>query len=165
MEYRTIEYKNYIVDHINEVKRQYEKYKELFMELFPEVYLIESHDQSKFSKAEFIPYLNRFYPAPGQEKNSDYEFNIGWLHHIHNNPHHPQYWVLNEDGKEYIYDMPNEYLIEMICDWLAMGVKKKDNIWDYWNTKGKDKKYSAKTRLKIEYIISKIKTFDDRNHF
>ena len=60
------------------------------------------HDESKWSEEEYGPYDEYFY---GSKDNID-EFNYAWLHHIHNNPHHWQYWVLvNDDDGTIALDM------------------------------------------------------------
>lgn len=48
----------------------------------------------------------------------DYDFNIAWLHHIHNNPHHWNHWIIQNDtdGVEVIR-MPEKYAKEMVADW------------------------------------------------
>lgn len=76
---------------------------------------ITMHDRSKYSDEEYIPYIEYFYGT--KSKKIDTEFNYAWLHHIHNNPHHWQYWVLKHDDKpEEALEMPYEYIIEMFCD-------------------------------------------------
>ncbi len=60
------------------------------------------------------------------EKKSDPEaYDRAWLHHLHNNPHHWQYWVMppefNPDGDHDngCLKMPEEYVLEMIADWMG----------------------------------------------
>ena len=57
------------------------------------------HDESKYDTAEYDPYDQYFYGG-----NRSYAvcvaFDYAWLHHIHNNPHHWQYWILIEDDPE-----------------------------------------------------------------
>lgn len=176
MSARELEYKQYIVDHINEVQRQYAKYKPLFEKLFPEVfeytelselmeYTIQIHDQSKFSKEEFQLYCDWFFPDPVKGKISGTEFNGAWLHHIHCNPHHPQHWLYyDEDTKKVTaYDIPDVNLIDLLCDWLAMSVYKKDTIWAYWEASGKNKQYSLNTRTKLKWAIREIKQYTEEN--
>lgn len=120
------------------------------------------HDESKWSEEEYGPYDEYFY---GSKDNID-EFNYAWLHHIHNNPHHWQYWVLINDDpneNEVIIDMPDEYIIEMICDWLSFSLAK-DNLYelfDWYNQHKNYMKLSDKTRDKVEYILNKIKEVND----
>ena len=98
------------------------------------------HDLSKFSPAEWGPYVDYFYggdwPAyretPGEWKHQigdkwtkewvQRRFDRAWLHHIHHNPHHWQHWVLREDsGAIKVLDMPYDCILEMIADWWGAG--------------------------------------------
>ena len=82
--------------------------------------LISKHDLSKYSKEEFEPYRKNFYPINEQEKQNNKEsFEKAWEHHYMMNPHHWDYWAA--DGRE--NEMPFTYVVEMICDWQAMGYK------------------------------------------
>ena len=130
------------------------------------------HDESKYSVEEYKAYDNYFYGNQSYQAVQD--FNKAWLHHIHNNPHHWQHWVLiNDDPNEgeIILDMPDVYIIEMICDWWAFSWKKGDlNEIFNWYADHKDyMKLSSYTRNKVENILSKIKVktqslmFDDLN--
>lgn len=118
------------------------------------------HDRSKDTVAEYEPYDAYFYG-----KNKSFEvvqsFNRAWLHHIHRNPHHWQYWVLiNDDPKEgeVILDMDYCYILEMLCDWWAFSWKK-GNLYEIfsWYREHRDyMKLSAKTRRTVEEILDKI---------
>jgi len=83
-----------------------------------------THDLSKLLPSEFFPYANFFYTDDedrGKEK-IEKDFDIAWLLHQKRNPHHWQYWILNEDdGKIKIMDMPEKYRKEMLCDWRGAG--------------------------------------------
>ncbi len=49
-------------------------------------------------------------------------FELAWLKHQHRNPHHWQYWVLeNDDGNTVLIPMPKRYWLEMVCDWYGAG--------------------------------------------
>jgi hypothetical protein len=94
------------------------------------------HDLSKFSRAEWGPYVAEFYrtfpsttadqsPAAAREaQERKRAFNAAWLHHIHANPHHWQHWMLHQDdGRVLALLPPNAVVNEMIADWLAAGTK------------------------------------------
>lgn len=118
------EYTSYITSHIEMVKLVW---KELQSLLTGEYWLddkdwwnidtaIEAHDKSKYSDVEFEGYRQYFYTADNEEKNR-YKFEIAMSNHIHNNPHHWQYWEIND------FKIPFQSIIEMLCDWTAMSVK------------------------------------------
>ena len=120
-----------------------------------------NHDQSKSEPDEYDAYDAYFYGG-----NRSYEvvdnFKLAWLKHIHRNPHHWQYWVLiNDDPDEgmVILDMPDNYIIEMICDWWAFSWAKGD-LYEIFNWYDKHKDYmklSHKTRDRVEYILNIMK--------
>ena len=119
------------------------------------------HDKSKFSIAEYDAYDAYFY---GKNKSHEVvqNFKDAWLHHIHRNPHHWQYWVLiNDDpgrGTE-VLDMPYEYIIEMICDWWSFSWKSGE-LWEIFSWYNQNKAYmqlSSKTRKTVEDILLKMR--------
>ena len=122
---------------------------------------IFGHDQSKFSEEEYVAYDKYFYGG-----NKSYEvvnnFNYAWLHHIHANPHHWQHWILvndDPDNGEIILDMPDVYIIEMICDWMSFSIKKGDinELFKFYESRSEYMKLSDYTRMKIEDILDKIR--------
>ncbi len=140
--------------------------------------LISNHDRSKF-EVEYKPYDRYFY---GDSKDPEVRknFNYAWLHHIHNNPHHWQYWVLIEDDRETgesfkALDMPDNYIFEMICDWWSFSwiehfkqVKENpmteysstvglDGIFDWYEAHKNTIILSNATRNKVETILDALK--------
>lgn len=84
------------------------------------------HDNSKFRGFEFahlFPNDPLLYEAVKQ--------------HQSRNPHHPEYWA---NG---IHDMPEEYIIEMVCDWSARGSEFGTDVYD-WIKDEATKKYNFK---------------------
>lgn len=178
-------YDEYIVEHTSNVQRAYDWIKTNLPEILPEGMtakfdldcLIRDHDSSKYEREEYVAYDEYFYGG-----NKSYEvvkdFNYAWLHHIHNNPHHWQYWILNNDDPEEgekVLDMPYNYIIEMICDWWSFSWKKGklDEIFKWYEEHEDHMKLSSYTRDRVESILTKIKakleesesngTGDDRN--
>ena len=116
---------------------------------------------SKDDEEEYNAYDAYFYGG-----NRSYQvvkdFNYAWLHHIHNNPHHWQYWVLindDPDEGEIIMDMPYNYIVEMICDWWAFSWKdeKLNEIFEWYEEHKKYMKLSDTTRHTVETILIRIK--------
>lgn len=129
------------------------------------------HDTSKHSEEEFEGYRQYFYPVEGEEKNKEL-FNNAWKHHYSNNRHHWEYWlssnladrILREEkvhrndirDNEEVSDMHILSLIEMILDWVAMGIKFNNTPQDFYN---KNKDYiilGDRTRNILEYILDNI---------
>ena len=162
----SLQYDEYIKEHKYNVIRSYEWLRTNLSELFDDElklkcdHLMLMHDKTKYDAEEYNAYDAYFYG-----KNKSYavveEFNHAWLHHIHDNPHHWQHWVLindDPDEGEIILDMPDAYIIEMICDWWSFSWKKDklDEIFD-WYEDHPNIKLSKRTRKKVEDILKKIK--------
>lgn len=166
-------YNYYIREHKKNVTKGFEWLRNNLPEIFEDVLMINTceniallnfineHDRSKYEAEEYNAYDEYFYG-----RNQSYEvvqdYNKAWLHHIHNNPHHWQHWILiNDDpGKgEIILDMPDVYIIEMICDWWSFSWKQ-DNLNEIfkWYEEHKDYiKLSDYTRKKVEDILDRIR--------
>ena len=157
-------YDYYLKNHIENVRKAYELLKVMDLNLSKDEYdearyLIDNHDQSKFTAEEYFAYLEYFY---GEEKTKEVQsdFDYAWLHHQHNNKHHHQYWLLKkDDGTFKALDMPKPYIIEMICDWWSFSINK--GYWGEiinWYEKEKNKMIlSENTRKEVERILGLIK--------
>ena len=125
------------------------------------------HDLSKDWAEEYDAYDNYFYGR--RTKAVKEEFNYAWLHHIHNNSHHWQYWVLvNDDPEEGTIGlrMPYKYVIEMICDWWAFSWAKGNlyEIFDWYDKHKARMVLHENTRELVEEILGKIKAkLDEAN--
>lgn len=94
------------------------------------------HDASKFSDEEFPAAVEHFH---GGDPNPD-RYARAWLHHVHANPHHWQYWMF-PDGfvphgssvERGIVEMPTNYALEMVADWMGSSMAYTGS-WDidYW---------------------------------
>lgn len=163
------EYRKYILEHQKNIKKAFNEYgillcKELNINIGVISLQIQSHDKSKMLNPEFDLYRRKFFKKDDESEISDHDFNLGWLMHIHNNPHHPEFWVLHDGEKKYVYDMPDNYIIEMVLDWIAMGYKFNSKCYDYYKSNGKNKEFSKKTRLKVELLLRKIKEKDQQSN-
>lgn len=123
--------------------------------------IIYGHDNSKYSEDEYAAYDAFFYGA-----NKSYAvktaFDYAWLHHIHNNPHHWQYWVLvNDDKQEGIkaLEMPKKYVIGMICDWWSFSFKTGNlyEIFDWYKEHEPWMKLHKNTKSYVEEILNNIR--------
>ena len=162
----SVEYDLYLQNHKQNVANGFMWIRDNLPELIPndgndyEHQICFAHDASKTDQEEYIPYDAYFYGG-----NRSYQvvqdYNIAWVKHIHKNPHHWQYWVLNCDDPEngeILLDIPYNYIIEMICDWWAFSWSK-GNLLEINEWYGERKNYikmSDKTRKTVEDILSKI---------
>lgn len=158
------EYTTYLYEHIANVQ----KAGKWLISHFPDILSGEEktalstalamHDWSKSELAEYDAYDAYFYGGNKSHKVVS-DFNYAWLHHIHNNPHHWQYWILqHDDDPEEILEMPKKYAVEMIADWWSFSFKSGNlrDIFD-WYEKHKEMKLHPKTRKFVEDILERIK--------
>lgn len=163
----SVEYNKYIVEHKNNIIAGYKWLADKCPDLIQEMeYLLlsnlYSHDASKYSDKEYAAYDKYFYEYSNKKKPKEIRdaFNLAWLHHIHNNPHHWQYWVLvNDDSGTIALDMPSHYILEMILDWWSFSWKSNNlyEVFDWYETHKEKMILSDTTRLIVEYILSRIK--------
>ena len=113
-----------------------------------------------YREEEYGPYDEYFY---GSKDNID-EFNYAWLHHIHNNAHHWQYWVLVNDEGTVALDMPYNYIIEMILDWWSFSWKS-NNLYEIFSWYEEHKKtmiLNENTKIIVESILADMKEILDK---
>lgn len=159
----SVKYSKYLSQHCENVSEAYLWLLDNLPEVTKGVWYnqINHHDNSKYEVAEYGPYDEYFY---GSEKTTEVKknFNLAWLHHIHHNPHHWQHWILiNDEPGEgmVILDMPYNYIVEMVCDWMSFSWAK-GNLYEIFSWYDKHKEYmklSEKTRESVEDILDKIK--------
>ena len=121
-----------------------------------------NHDESKYSAEEYNAYDQYFYGGNRSYKVVQ-DFNYAWLYHIHQNPHHWQYWVLLEDDPEAglpykTLPIPLPYIFEMIADWWSFSWKE-GNLFEIfnWYAEHRDKQYiDLNSRMILERILEKI---------
>ncbi len=118
---------------------------------------INVHDMSKWSPAEYKAYDNYFY---GDHEKSRAAFDQAWLHHIHENRHHWQHWVLlNDTDGNYPLEMPYRYIIEMFCDHWAFSWVKEDlnEIFSWYEENKSHMILHPNTRKAYEDLLSAVK--------
>lgn len=159
------DYPSYLNEHCENVERAFQWLEENVPEVLKELdvpasyfYSLHSwHDRSKWSEEEYSAYDNYFYGDKSYRVVR--EFDYAWLHHIHHNPHHWQYWVLMEDeGGQKALEIPEEFLIEMICDWMSFSIKKGDmrELFKWYDDHKGKMVLHEKTRKKVEEILGVI---------
>ena len=143
--------------------------------------MTHQHDASKYDAEEYEAYDKYFYGGNRSYKVVQ-DFNYAWLHHIHKNPHHWQYWVLlKDDPEEEERDLkcqpgtgeynavigkfpiktlliPLPYIFEMIADWWTFSWKE-GNLFEIfnWYAEHRAKQYiHPESRKILEQILEKI---------
>lgn len=160
----SVQYDNYLQQHKNNVYKGFEWIQQNLPELLVDGVGWQTefaHDASKSESDEYEAY-DAYYYGGNRSYQVVQDYNRAWLLHLHRNPHHWQYWVLiNDDPNEgeIVLDMPDNYILEMICDWWAFSWAK-GNLQEIfgWYDEHKDyMKLSDQTRKSVELILSKIK--------
>ena len=166
------EYDLYIAEHRANVKRGLEWMQQNLPpsvidhdKMVEAVLNAEIHDESKYSKEEYDAYDDYFY---GGERTFEViqAFNLAWLHHQHENPHHWQYWVLVEDGDESDgkaitlnpQEIPLEYVYEMIADWWTFSWRANNllEIFNWYNEHRPKMVLHSKARYFVEQILNEM---------
>lgn len=154
---------NFILDEVNDIDYILPNIRLLGTESAEFIYRQISmyHDASKNNPAEYAAYDNYFYPKYENDKDIvKKEFDYAWLHHIHSNPHHWQYWVLiNDDDGINALEIPDNYILEMVCDWMSFSINKGNlNEVFEWYDKEKEKQIMhPESRKKVEQILDAIR--------
>lgn len=160
------EYDDYLKRHKYNVRKAFEWLRDNLSHVTNDIpdlewQIVTNHDQSKTTTDEYDAYDAYFYgnnPSHGVVK----DFKKAWLLHIHRNPHHWQYWILiNDDPGEgmTILDMPDLYIVEMICDWWSFSWVSGNltDIFRWYADHSENMKLSPRTRTKVEGILHLIK--------
>ena len=131
-------YLEYLEGHIGNVKEAFDILCTLDIPFINEnknelLSIVSSHDESKYEEPEWSAYLHHFYPTCDEDSLKTEEFEEACKCHIHNNPHHWDYWV--EDGKliddidEHEYKL---YTVERLCDHMAMSIQNNNKPADWY---------------------------------
>lgn len=82
------------------------------------------HDLSKFSPIEFwesVKYYQGGKRSPINACKEDKGYSLAWQHHKGRNPHHYEYWIDKVDQGGVAINMPVQYKLELLADYLAAG--------------------------------------------
>jgi hypothetical protein len=113
------------------------------------------HDLSKFEEPERTPYIEmtwvKRFDKTNKDKNKlvEQSFIEATQHHVLTNKHHPEYWdqknaKIDPNNRDKLLkcidasEMPNNYVVEMVCDWFAMSQELKTNTAREWFNKNKN---------------------------
>lgn len=132
------------------------------------------HDKSKTSMAEYGPYDEYFYSKDELDEEAIAKYKYAWNNHIHENPHHWQYWVLiNDDDGVKALPMPRRYILELLCDWMSFDINyiqpdftsiepygtfklNAHKLKEYWTDHESTMILHPSTRSSIKYMINKL---------
>ena len=145
------------------------------------------HDLSKYSPIEFFTSVKYFQGdrSPIDAEKEDKGYSLAWQHHKGHNPHHWEYWIDNIgpreteflfktiDGLELAHreyrsnptalEIPLNYVIEMICDWIAAGKTYLGKDWtisepfNYYKKLENTRLINENTKIILENILVSIR--------
>ena len=110
------------------------------------------HDNSKFSRQEFGPYMDHW-TKNLRDPERIRAYRAAWLHHIAVNPHHWNYWV---DARGRAAEMPDEFVREMVADWRGVGMalgKGRENAVHWYLQNIEALVLHPKTRFRVEVLL------------
>ena len=134
--------------------------------------IIAQHDFSKLSEVEFHFYCKKFYENSDGSSEiipQDTTFQIAKKVHELTNKHHWEFWARRDpetgDCVAPALDMPDDYIVEMVCDWMSVGMNKGDlqDVHTYYESKKEDILLTFKTRTRVEELLDKIKDQNLKN--
>jgi len=152
---KTREYLDYLEEHLENVRRAFQMISEACKGMWwvSDDYQwhmfrseVEWHDISKFSQAEFIPYVSQFFPTDHEPMEwPENGFDKAWEHHKKNNHHH------HETVKTYMD------VVHMVIDWTAMGYKFNDTAEKYYEKNKEKIKLSKEHKKFLNEIFERLK--------
>lgn len=169
----SVQYDEYLQQHVNAVYKGFCWMKDNIPDIFGGDDVISridynikfGHDRSKQNPDEYQPYDAYFY---GKNRSAQVveDFDYAWLTHIHRNPHHWQYWILHKDDPNegtVCLKMPDEFVIEMICDWWSFSWNKGNlyEIFGWYEQRKRHIMLHEETRKKVEAVLARM---DEKLH-
>jgi hypothetical protein len=152
------EYKTYIRNHVSNVQKVSAKYNNEICSRFPisdeikeDIELnVELHDLSKYGANEFAQYRQKFYPIKDETPN-DVIFQTACDHHYKVNRHHPEHYLIDKKSAK---EMPMQFIVEMVYDWEAMGLKFGGNATEWYEKQSNKLILHPNTRRDLEKVLS-----------
>lgn len=113
--------------------------------------LIIWHDNSKISREEWLPYARKFYSIGKQSEEVKAEFQKAVAHHKANNLHHFEL-LQNYTGSDW-----RCYIIEMVCDYIAMGWEFGVYIFEYYEKERKSIVLPPEYKEYLEQVLNVLR--------
>lgn len=129
------------------------------------------HDLSKYGITEFCSSAKYFQgdKSPIDAEKMKKGYSLAWQHHKGHNPHHWEYWIDNVGTRRNdAIEIPYEYVVEMVCDWVGAGIvysKQKPDYskpykepFDYYKTHLSERIFNVNTQELLEFFLWIIST-------
>ena len=114
------------------------------------------HDWSKFTRAEWSPYVRKFVRGAGRV--SAAEWDVALWHHYSHNSHHWQYHVRRAGVGEKAEVMPWMDIREMVADWIgaSRGYTGSWDLSDWLLEQWPRMNLHPKTRLRVRMVLMEL---------
>lgn len=134
------------------------------------------HDLSKYSPAEFLVGAKYYQGnrSPNNAEREDKGYSMAWLHHKGRNKHHLEYWIdysMNPSEGMIGLKMPDNYLVEMVCDRIAASrtykkaeYKDSDPLNYFLNSK-EHYMVNAETAARLQFLLTMLKEKGEEETF
>jgi hypothetical protein len=125
----------------------------------------KNHDASKFGSDEREGYLYITKKYNLKSKRIEYKpgdkienlMRIASFHHLKDNKHHPEYWDNSNSKIVDAANMPDEYVLSMVADWLAMSEELNNSAIEWAdNNIGKKWEFTEKQKKLIYNVLNAI---------
>ena len=167
--YENNDYTNYVTGHKSNLDKVWNAMIPILVEKYnvppPVIEVITkniaNHDASKSSPEEFEAYARHWYPEDGKKPNKESdEYKMAWLHHMQNNKHHWNHWIIVDSKTEFeAVEMPFIYIMEMLVDWSAQGLNPgSEGVKKWYNDNKKDFIMHKNTTKFIKMFIDSFDT-------
>ena len=154
-----------ISDHRTLIQKAFDKYGATFCEIaeanYDEVQTrITKHDLSKLTdEVEMTGIIAYFYQIQSQDLPFDsprrkYMYQKSLLAHYHNNTHYIEHWIEMENGRFSALEMDPASVVEMVLDWIAVGMDSRYITADkYWASRKDKKLINENTKKLVDKLI------------
>ena len=133
------------------------------------------HDMSKFGFTEFVSSAKYFQGnrSPIEAEKETTGYSKAWLHHKGHNKHHWEYWIdFDDNGNVITNDIPNKYVVEMVCDWIGAGKAYDKDEWtikkplEYYNKVRQGRHFHENVEAKILLLLEMLADYGSEEfHF
>lgn len=157
--FKVREHFNATLSHKKFVQKTFSRFQKCFESYGITKEQINKHDDSKLTSfIEIVGYTDRWILNIKTD-----EWNQAWKHHCANNPHHPEYFIIDKSGQNVRIDMDYLYLVESVIDMIACRWERPlygSDLVSNQNLLNIDKnflkRYTSNDRMKVRAIIDQL---------
>lgn len=113
------------------------------------------HDWTKLTRAEWFPYVAKFYGPNGSDPEVKEAFLAAFRLHESRNPHHWQHWRRDDFHAR---EMPQPLVREMVADWMGAGraITGRWEVAEWYAANRGEMTLHPTTRFEVEKLIERV---------